>query len=448
MRRRLLICLVILFSSLWIGGGRLRSAGAGTGRTGAGGYRPGAVLARLQPGVSLPSSLRALSVAASAEELLPALDLVSLSVAPGQEAQVVEQLRRDPQVIFAELDYRAQALDARQPNDPDLGRQWSLPVIGALPAWQLISATQAITVAMLDSGMQLDHPDLAANLWTNPGEIPANGLDDDRDGKIDDVHGWHFGHVYQNGMYTPTEDARIGDDFGHGTHVAGVIGAVTDNGVGIAGLAQRARLLPVKVIDQYGNAWYSDIAAGIVYAAGRGARVINISAGGAPASQTLQAAVDYAAGLGVLVVASSGNDGGQVLYPAACASVVAGAATDAADQVTTYSSLGPALRLAAPGDKIYSAWYRGDYFVKSGTSMAAPHVSGVAALLLSARPSLTGKQLADILVLTGDVRPVGRNGLASVRRVNAANAARATLRPGPLRLYQLILPSLYRSARR
>jgi subtilisin family serine protease len=159
--------------------------------------------------------------------------------------------------------------------------------------------------------------------------------------------------------------------------------------------------MPVKVLDQYGNGWYSDIAAGIIYAADNGAQVINLSLGGKEDSQALRDAVDYARSRGALVVAATGNDGGAVLYPAAYAPVLAVAATDRLDQVAYFSNRGSQVDVAAPGVDIYSTWpWVTGYFTKSGTSMAAPHVAGVAALIRSERPDLTGDQIAQIITST------------------------------------------------
>ena len=241
---------------------------------------------------------------------------------------------------------------SRAPNDPDYGQQWALSKINAPAAWNVTTGTVTITIAILDTGIDLGHPDLATKIWTNPGEIPANGLDDDRNGKIDDVHGWHFFH-------SGAENAFVQDDNGHGTHVAGIAAAAMNNGIGVAGVAWRAQIMPVKVLDEYGSGWLSDVAAGIVYASDQGAKIINVSLGGSALSQTLCDAVAYASQTtGALVVAAAGNTGGAVLYPAACDHVPAVAATDRADQRAYFSNLGPQVDLAAPSVDIYSTWYQ------------------------------------------------------------------------------------------
>jgi uncharacterized repeat protein (TIGR01451 family) len=226
-------------------------------------------------------------------------------------------------------------------------------------------------------------------------------MDDDGNGKVDDVWGWHFYHSWDGQSFVPRENNQIADDYGHGTHVAGIAGAEMDNGLGIAGMAAASRLLIVKVLDQYGTGWYSDIAQGIVYAVESGATIVNLSLGGAAPSETLQAAVDYAHSRGVLVVAAAGNSGGPVLYPAACEDVLAVAATDIHDQHASFSNYGPEVDVAAPGVDIYSTWpWRDGYWTQSGTSTASPHVAGLAALIRSFEDTLGPDQVAQVLMTT------------------------------------------------
>lgn len=373
----------------------------------------------------------------------------SLPVPSGQECAMLETLRHDPRVAFAELDYAIHATDVFTPNDPGWSNQWGPARIGAPAAWSVTTGAPTVVIAVLDSGTHLGHEDLAANLWANPGEVPANGLDDDGNGKVDDVWGWHFYHAWAwdgtQYTYLPREDNQVTDDYGHGTHVAGIAVARINNGVGIAGMAGNARLMTVKVLDQYGNGWYSDVAQGIVYAVDNGARVINISAGGTPASQMLQEAVDYAYARGVLVVAAAGNDGGAVLYPAACEHTLAVAATDQNDLRASFSNHGPQVDVAAPGVSIYSTWYRGNYFTRSGTSMAAPHVSGLAALIWSARPYLDLPQVSYIITSTArDVNGAtlmlpGWDEYLGWGRIDAAHALSATIQTSPVNYLYLPL---------
>lgn len=365
--------------------------------------------------------------------LTPDLDIRAVHVPIGQEYAARDMLSHDPRVAFAELDYAVHATDVLTPGDPGWSSQWAPAQIQAPSAWSVVTGTADVVIAVIDSGVQLNHEDLAAKVWVNSGETPGNGIDDDNNGKVDDVHGWHFYHYWSDGAFEPGEDANVQDDFGHGTHVSGIAAAATNNDLGIAGIAWGTRLMPVKVLDQFGTGWYSDIAAGIVYAADNGARIINLSLGGSPDSQTLRTAVDYARDHGVLVIAATGNDGGPVLYPAAYEPTLAVAATDANDQWASFSNHGPQVDLAAPGTDILSTWCHSDflagaclgsyYFAKSGTSMAAPHVSGVVALIWSRWPDLAASDVISRLRDTADdVGDLGPDPYTGWGRVNAYQA--------------------------
>jgi len=313
---------------------------------------------------------------------------------------MVSALRRDPTVEYCELNYRASALD--EPDDALWSQQWALHRIQASAAWD-VARCEGTVVAILDTGVFQDHPDLSNVLWTNVGEIPGNGIDDDENDKIDDVHGWHFYQNCTNDNCQPYENHLIEDENGHGTHVTGIAAAQTNNGLGIAGVSRGGQAMIVKVLDRYGDGYYSDIAAGIRYAADNGAQVINLSLGGDQPSRVLQDAVDYAYNKGVLVVAATGNDGGAVLYPAACDRVMAVAATDEQDQRPAFSNYGPQVDIAAPGQNIISTWRPPYYyFQRRGTSMAAPHVAGAAALLRSWRPDYTNDQTQERLQSCSD----------------------------------------------
>lgn len=401
-------------------------------------FRPGAILVEMRPGTSptLMTQLlgdRGLPI----ERDLAPLPIVSVRVPIGQERSTIESLQRSGQVAFAELDYAVHSTDIVTPTDPGWSNQWGPTRINAPAAWKINTGRPSMIIAVIDSGIQLNHEDLVSRLWTNRGEQPGNGVDDDGNGKIDDVHGWHFYQRWTGSVYVSAEDALIADDYGHGTHVAGIAAAAMNNGVGIAGIAPGARVMPVKVLDQFGNGWYSDIAAGIIYAADDGAQVINLSLGGTEDSQTLRAAVDYARSRGALVIAATGNTGGAVLYPAAYEPVLAVAATDQSDQAAYFSNRGPLVDVAAPGVDIFSTWpWRDGYFTKSGTSMAAPHVSGVAALIWSERPDLSADQIAQIITVTArDVADTGWDQNTGWGRIDAFAAVKRVAL-----LYQLFLP--------
>ena len=235
------------------------------------------------------------------------------------------------------------------PYDPGWGYQYGLININAPQGWDLNTGTAAVTIAIMDTGVDLTHPDLAAKI----------------------VPGYDF----------VNDDAIPQDDHGHGTHVAGIAGAITNNTTGVAGVSWGARIMPVKVLDNAGSGTYADVAAGVIWAADQGAQVINLSLGGDVSSSTLENAINYAYGKGVTIVASSGNDGSSfVLYPARYPPVIAVGATDSNNNYASFSNYGLEVDLAAPGVAIYSTWI-GGYNYDSGTSMAAPFVSGLAAIL-------------------------------------------------------------------
>lgn len=428
-----------------------------------GDYAPGVVLVGLPPHPQ-PYSLgektgreEGIHVFATAET-----EILVLHVPVGQECAARQTLRQEPNITFAELDYAVHATETRflgetgflLPNDPAWSNQWGPAKIDAPDAWDVTTGDHDIMIAVLDTGVQAGHEDLSDNVWINHGEIPDNRLDDDGNGKVDDVRGWHFYHKWawdgDEYTYLPKEDNRVGDDHGHGTHVAGIAGAAINNGIGIAGMAGNSRLMAVKVLDEYGNGWYSDLAQGIVYAVDNGADVINLSVGGELASETLQEAVNYAHDHGVLVVAAAGNDGGSVLYPAACEHALAVTATDQNDQQAGFSNHGPEVDVAAPGTEIYSTWYRGNYFTRSGTSMSTPHVSGLAALVWSARPDLATAQVTEIITSTardvngGTLQLPGWDEYLGWGRIDAGRALSATLEIDSIPTHWYYLPVVLR----
>ncbi|MDW8072283.1 MAG: S8 family serine peptidase, partial [Anaerolineae bacterium] len=305
----------------------------------------------------------------------------------------------EPNVVFAEPNYYAYASDvparpfAFIPNDPYFDRQWNLQAIQAPQAWDYAGG-QGIVVAVVDSGVayeDFEHyrraPDLANTLF---------------------VAGYDF----------VNNDPHANDDFGHGTHVAGTIAQSTNNGRGVAGVAFGATLMPVKVLDARGQGGFDAVARGVIFAADQGARVINLSLSGRKPSRLLQEAVQYAVDKGALVVAAAGNSGGAVEYPAAYDPIIAVGAVDYRLQRARYSNFGSPLDLVAPGgdtrtdangdglpDGILQETFQGDptrfaLHNMEGTSMAAPHVSGVAALLFAFNPSATAAQVRQVLEAT------------------------------------------------
>jgi len=403
-------------------------------------FRPGGILVKFKEGASAADVQAALArQGLSAEREISQLGIKSLAVPSGQELAVVEDMRRDPSVEYAELDYLASV--AITPSDPGWDNQWAPAKIGAPAAWEITTGSEEVIIAVLDTGVKIDHPDLAAKTWSNPGEIPANGLDDDQNGKVDDVYGWHFYHHCSNSECLPAEDNDLQDDNGHGTHVAGIAAAETNNEVGIAGISWGAQLMPVKVLDEYGDGWYSDVIAGIVYATDNGADIINLSLGGEENSEALQDAVDYGHAEGVLLMAATGNTGKPVFYPAACDHVLGVGATDVNDVRPEFSNYGPGIDVAAPGVSIYSTWpWLDGYWHKSGTSMAAPHVAGLAALIWSARPELSNDRVAWVISETAN--DLGAPGWDEYYGWGRIDAHRALLSASQFKLYVPFLSPL------
>ena len=309
------------------------------------------------------------------------------------------------------------------PNDPRFEEQWNLPLIDMPGAWAIEKGDPEVIVAVVDTGFDYTHGDLASQTWINVDEIPNNGIDDDNNGYIDDVHGWDFSQVPnssgnegpQNGDNDPI------DESGHGTHVAGIIGAAVDNDMGIAGIAWNCKLMPIRGA---GVAGIRDnrSASAIVYAVDNGARVINMSWGGRERSFVLRDVVDYAYARGVLMVAASGNESeGGSIFPAGYRKVISVAATEQHKQKFYQSNFGASIDIGAPGNVILSTQINNRYRTLSGTSMATAHVSGVAALIISKRPSLTHDEVRQILLSTTD--PITESPeLVGAGNLNAARA--------------------------
>lgn len=292
------------------------------------------------------------------------------------------------------------------PNDTRFarGEQWGLENatggdIGALAAWDIRTDARSAVVAVVDSGIRLDHEDLKQNLWSNPGEIPSNGLDDDGNGFVDDVNGFNF--IERKG--DPS------DDNGHGTHVAGIIGARGNNGKGIAGVAWQAQLMALKFLNGEGRGTLADGIAALDYAGENGAKIINASWGGANYSKALESAIQRLQERGVIVVAAAGNDGEDIdsypSYPAAldADNLISVASMQRSGSLSYFSNYGIRhVDLAAPGANITSCWNSeaDAYTTLSGTSMAAPMVSGVLALNAAQHPQEDYITLLDRIAYT------------------------------------------------
>lgn len=311
------------------------------------------------------------------------------------QAKLIEELRRLPNVAYVEPDGIVEALF--DPNDPYYinNYQWGPQDINAPSAWDTTRGSSGIIIAIVDTGVNYNHPDIAPNYdnrgknWINPSKSPL-------------------------------------DDNGHGTHVAGIAAAVTNNGIGVAGISQ-SKILAEKVLNRFGSGTYSSVANGITDAADKGADIISMSLGGGD-SYTMEIAVNYAWNNGSLIVAAAGNsNSGTISYPAAYANVTAVSALSQGDSKASYSNYGAKIELAAPGTDILST-YKNGYAYLSGTSMATPFVSGSAALVLSKNSSLTNQQVRDILDSSADdIGASGRDTYFGYGKVNPYRALQQTL---------------------
>ena len=312
------------------------------------------------------------------------------------------------------------------PNDTQFSSLWGMLSIQAPSAWDVTTGSPNITVAVIDTGIEYTHPDLSENIATNAGEIPSNGIDDDRNGFIDDYYGYDFINNDGNPM----------DDHYHGTHCAGTVGARGNNARGVAGVAWNVKLMPVKVLSSTGSGSYASVIGGINYAVKRGVKVLSMSLSGSAYSQALEDAIINARNNGVLIVAAAGNSALNTdiypAYPAASTqdNVLSVAATASGDVLASFSNWGPtSVDVAAPGADILSTYLGGQYAWASGTSMATPHVAGMAAMVLSVNPTLSYGQVKSILL--GTVDPIGSlsGKMVSGGRVNLKNAVARALQP-------------------
>jgi serine protease len=398
------------------------------------------LIVQFRDGSSSVSSLAAYLMTSKLEpewSLTPGMHKVDLNSAVDWAAALLA-FKRDPNVQFVEPDYRVSL--QQTPNDPDFGNLWGLDNTGqtggtadadidAPEAWDVTTGSHDTIVAVIDTGVDYTHPDLAANIWTNQGEIPGNGIDDDGNGYVDDIHGYDF----------VNHDGDPMDDHFHGTHVAGTIGAVGDDGQGIAGVNWHVQIMALKFLDASGGGYSSDAIAALNYAVANGAVVSNNSWGGGGFSAAFQTAIQNARAKGHIFVAAAGNDGANndasPFYPASynVDNVISVAATDQTDSLAYFSNYGTSsVDLAAPGVNIYSTFptkqtqamlqegFAPNYGTISGTSMATPHVTGVVALVRSAHPDWTYDQVIDQIMGTVD----GIAGLKTISggRVNAAGA--------------------------
>jgi len=337
---------------------------------------------------------------------------------------VIQQLTALPEVVDAEPNFYASSTFV--PNDTDWSQQWGPVAIHCPEAWDTSTGSSAITVAIVDSGVDLNHVDLSSQLVTGANFVDIRSAA---------PRGFHY-----EGRITPDNNAQ--DEVGHGTHVAGIVGALGNNSQGVAGVVWQCKLLPVRVMARIvrdstgaasGSGTSANIAAGIRWAADQGAQVINLSLGGYGASRVEANAVAYAQACGSLVVAAMGNDNtSRPLYPAAFPDVVAVGSIGPTDQRSSFSNTGSHMVVCGPGEAIHNTYYdypnrSSTYADLSGTSMATPHVSGVAALVWSSAPGKTATAVKNVLTSTARALPVTDPTQYGAGCIDAAASLRAVV---------------------
>jgi thermitase len=355
----------------------------------AGKYVPGELIVKFKAGTST-NAIKSLHAKAGA--LVAKTSKLGFQVVKFKSSSVAAMLKKykaNPNVEYAEPNYIYHAFWT--PNDPAFStKQWGPQKVQADKAWDVTKGNSNVNIAIVDTGVQADHPDLS--------------------GKV--INGWDF--VYN--------DPIPNDANGHGTHCAGVAAAVTNNGVGIAGIAPNVKILAVRVLDANGSGTLENVANGITYAADHGAKVISLSLGGPSGSITLQNAVNYAWNKGAVIVAAAGNSGSSSpSYPAYYSNVISVAATDSNDKKASWSNYGSWVDVAAPGVNIYSTYKGSSYATLSGTSMATPHVAGLAGLLAS--QGRTNSKIREAIQNTAD-KISGTGKYWKYGRINAYKAVK------------------------
>jgi subtilisin family serine protease len=435
-----------------------------------GGYKKGELIVRYKTGATAVVSARAnAAVGASAIRRFSLVNAEQVKLPEGVSVKdAIARYMQDPGVLYAEPNYLR--YPNMVPNDTYFSpQQWALnntgtyasgtagDDIGMPQTWDITQGSRNVVVAVIDSGVDYNHPDLVNNIWTNTNEDCNNGKDDDGNGYVDDCEGWNFAFGNNDPM----------DDFGHGTHIAGIIGAVGNNGLGIAGVMWNVRIMPLKFIADYGpdicgagEEFCGDVADevdAIQYAVANGAKIINASFGSDTYSQDEHDAISAAGNAGVLFVTSAGNGALDTIgdnndinpqYPAGydLPDMIAVAATDQNDQRASFSNFGPnSVQVAAPGVYIlstvptagiadsFSSICTGSlsvgYDICSGTSMAAPHVAGLAGLLESYYTDFSDQQVRSTIMRYVDVLPTLNGWIQTGGRVDAYRALSSLLAP-------------------
>ncbi|WP_305046180.1 S8 family serine peptidase [Geoalkalibacter sp.] len=332
-------------------------------------FVPGELLIRHKPGAAAAAKGALQAQGATEIEEIEGIAVKRIRVPAHAQDKVRTALSRNPNFEFVEPNFLAQG--ELVPNDPSYGSQWYLPRIEAPAGWELSIGSAQVPIAIIDSGVDPSHPDLASKL------LPG--------------YSWVSGS-------TDTSDV-----LGHGTSVAGAAAAIGNNGRGIAGVSWASPIMPLVVLNSSNSASYSNIASAIVYAVDRGVKVINVSIAGSSSSSTLQYAIDYAWNRGALVFCSAANyNTSTPYYPAALPRAIAVAATDASDNKASYSNFGSWISFTAPGSSIYTTLRGGGYGNKSGTSFSSPIAAGLGALIWSVNPQLSHVEVLDIIQQSAD----------------------------------------------
>ena len=368
-------------------------------------HEPDEVLVKFKPYTSSSASEFVLStIGMQKVKHYELVDVHLTKTSPGMKVkEAIETLKKNPAVEYAEPNYVWHA-SATLPNDPDFGLQWGLHNTGqtggtndadidAPEVWDLETGSSDVVIAVIDTGVDYNHVDLADNMWTNPGEIPGDAIDNDGNGYVDDVYGINS----IGGSGDPMDDAA---DVYHGTHCAGIIAGVGNNSTGITGVCWTAKIMALKFLNEGGSGWTNDAIECIEYMVnmkntyGVNVKVSSNSWGGGGYSTALEDAINLAGDSGIIFVASAGNAGSNndisPHYPDSydCLNIISVGASDHNDALAGFSQYGyNSVDVAAPGVSIWSAKEGDDYQYLGGTSMAAPHVSGLAGLIFSNNPA-------------------------------------------------------------
>ncbi|HPP79045.1 S8 family peptidase, partial [Methanospirillum sp.] len=428
-------------------------------------YAPDRLIVRYKPeAVKSQSGFMSVQAMANAEAGSRVVCDLSTSGAVGMQvvqvtgtslSRAMEVYKTNPDVLYVEPDYRislspiektstsapvqAQGLRAAGtgwPNDPGYTQLWGLENTGQTPfygkpgadikaplAWGATTGSSSVVIALIDTGVDYTHPDLSSNIWQNPGEY-LNGADDDGNGYIDDIRGWNFVSKNNDPM----------DDNGHGTHCAGTMAAVGNNGIGVTGVTWNAKIMPLKFLDSKGSGYTSDAISAILYATQKGVPLISCSFSGPGESQALKEAIDSSSALFICAAGNAGaNSDITPQYPAGYPSsqIISVAASTYQDTLASFSNYGvSSVDIAAPGVSIYSTTKSGGYSYLNGTSMAVPYVTGTAALLKARNPSISTAQMKSKILGSCDVLASLSGKVATGGRLNAAKALDVTI-PAP-----------------